>query len=163
MLVADFTASDGAYVALAVFLVLVGLGLAYALWRLGSLLRQLSTTVQHTEVELLPVLNKSGGTLDRVNVQLDRADVVTESAADAVLAVSRVVRATSAALAVPIQGLAGVVEGIRYAFSSLKTKRDVGEAVNVGREAAQRRVDDLAEELGETPQPPREPPPPPAA
>jgi hypothetical protein len=157
VVVADVTASDIAYIALAVFLVLLGVGGAYAAWRLGALLRQLSTTVEHTEGELLPVLNKTGGTLDRVNVQLDRADVVTENAADAVLAVSRTVRAVSAVVAAPIQGLAGLVEGVRYAFSSLRTDHDVGEAVNVGKQAAERRRQDLADEL-------REPPPaPPAA
>jgi uncharacterized protein YoxC len=153
--VADVTASDIAYIALAVFLVLVGIGLAYACWRLGDLLRQLTTTVEHTEVELLPVLHKSGDTLDRVNTQLDRADVVTENTADAVLALSKAVRAASSALMAPVQALAGLVDGIRYGFSSLKTRRDVGEAVNVGKEAAERRRADLAEELGETPpQPP---------
>jgi hypothetical protein len=155
VLVADITASDIAYVALAVFLVLVGLGLAYALWRLGSLLSQLSTTVVHTEGELLPVLNKSGGTLDRVNTQLDRADVVTESAAEAVLAASRALRAVSAALSVPVQALAGLVEGVRYGFSSFRASRNVGEAVNVGKRAAERRRNDLAEELRE--EPPRPP------
>ena len=155
MLVADITASDIAYIALAVFLVLVGLGLAYALWRLGALLSQLSSTVVHTEVELLPVLNKSGGTLDRVNLQLDRADVVTESAADAVLSVSRALRAVSAALSVPAQALAGLVEGVRYGFSSFRTHHNVGEAVNAGKQAAERRRRDLAEELQE--EPPRPP------
>jgi uncharacterized protein YoxC len=148
--VADFTASDAAYIALAVFLVLVGVTLAYALWRLGALLNQTSKTVAHTEVELLPVLNKAGGTLDRVNTELDRADVVTEQAAEAVLALSRTVKAVNAVLAAPVRALAGAVEGIRYGFSSLRTSRDPGEAMEAARAAAARRRRDLDEELGET-------------
>ncbi len=154
----DFTASDVAWIALAVFLVLVALGLAYASWRLGALLGRVTTTVERTEAELLPVLAKTGGALDRVNTQLDRADTITESAADAVLALSKAVRGVSAVVSAPVQALAGLVEGARYGFSSFRTSYDVGEAVRTGREAAERRRRDLAEELGERPASPEPPP-----
>ena len=73
--------------------------------------------------------------------------MATTSAVDAVVAVDRMVRAVSSVVTVPIQKLAGLVAGIRFGASSLKTHRDVGEAVRTGKEAAARREQDLAEEL----------------
>ena len=95
MLVADFTPSDFAYVALAVFLLAVGLGLGYALFRLGGTLQRLSSFIRGTERELLPVINKVGGSVDRVNLQLDKVDQMTDSAVDAVDHVDSAVRTVS--------------------------------------------------------------------
>jgi len=147
VLLADFTASDFAYVALGAFLIAVGATLAYVFVRLGATLARATSFIGQTETEVLPVVRKAGETLDRVNAQLDKADVATTSAVDAVVAVDRMVRAVSSVVTVPIQKLAGLVAGIRFGASSLKTHRDVGEAVRTGKEAAARREQDLAEEL----------------
>ena len=149
MILADFTASDAAWITLAVFLVLVGLALAYALWRLGTTLKQVSVTVDHAEQEILPVVNKAGGTLDRVNNELDKVDVMTTSALDAVQAVDSIVRAVSNAVVTPVQKLAGLASGIRYGASSFASHRDFDEAVRAGKDAAARREADLVEDLGE--------------
>ena len=63
MILADYTASDFAWIALAAFLCLVGVGLLYAL----SSARCWATTktIEHTEAEVLPVTTKGGVTLDR--------------------------------------------------------------------------------------------------
>jgi hypothetical protein len=95
------------------------------------------------------VIRKAGGTLDRVNDQLDKADQVTTSAVDAVAAVDRAVRAVSAAIAVPVQKISGLVTGVSYGASSLKKHRDFGDAVKTGKEAAARREQDLEEELNQ--------------
>ena len=50
-----FSAGDLAYVALAVFLVLVGLGTAYVCLRLGGTLQRLSTFIKGAQDEVLPV------------------------------------------------------------------------------------------------------------
>ena len=52
MVLADYTASDFAWIALAAFLCLVGVGLLYALFRLGEMLGQTTKTIEHTEAEL---------------------------------------------------------------------------------------------------------------
>ena len=82
-----------------------------------------------------------------MNAQLDKADVATTSAVDAVVAVDKIVRAVSHTIAFPIQKLAGLIAGVRFGGSNLKTHHDVGEAVRVGKDAAARREQDLAEEL----------------
>src|SRR5579884_65941 len=106
MLVA-FAASDVAYLALAVFLVLVGLGLGFAFLRLAATFQRLSSFIRGTERELLPVIGKVGGSIDRVNVQLDKLDQVTDSAVGAVQAVDETVRTVSSTVKAPARKLAG--------------------------------------------------------
>ena len=81
--------------ALAVFLVVVGLGLGWAFLRLATTFDRLSSLIAATEREVLPVINKVGGSVDRVNAQLDKLDQVTDSAVDAVEAVDQAVRTVS--------------------------------------------------------------------
>ena len=144
------TTSQALDIVLAVFLVVVGLAVGYAFWKLGVLLSQLRRTVRNTEREVLPVIGKTGGTIDRVNSQLDKLDVMTDSAVEAVSAIDRAVRAVSALITAPVQALAGVAAAIRHGFSSFMTHHDMDEAVQTAKDAAQRRMSDLAEELDET-------------
>jgi predicted PurR-regulated permease PerM len=141
------TTSEALDVVLIIFLIVVGLAVGYAFWRLGVLFSQLRTTVQHTEEEVLPVINKTGGTLDRVNKELDKVDVMTDSAVDAVTAVDRAVRAVSAVVTAPVQALAGLAAAIRHGVSSFVTHHDVEQAVQTAKDAGTRRMEDLAEEL----------------
>lgn len=136
-------------VVLAVFLVVVGLAVGYAFWKLGVLLSQLRRTVRNTEREVLPVIGKTGGTIDRVNSQLDKLDVMTDSAVEAVSAIDRAVRAVSVLITAPVQALAGVAAAIRHGVSSFMAHHDMDEAVQTAKDAAQRRMSDLADELDE--------------
>ena len=94
MLVAT-SAGDIAYYGLAVFLVLVGLGSFWALWKLGNVFGRLSSFLSGTERDLLPVVVKAGGTIDRVNKQLDKADTITDSAVSMAALLSSSQRAAS--------------------------------------------------------------------
>ena len=141
------TTNQALDVVLSLFLILTGLAIAYAFWRLGVLFSQLRDTVQHTEEEVLPVVHKSGGTLDRVNTELDKLDVMTDSAVDAVTALDRAVRAVSTVVTAPIEALAGLAAAFRHGVSSLVAHRDVNEAVRTAKDSAQRRMTDLADEL----------------
>lgn len=146
MLVA-FSPSDAAYLALAVFLLAVGLGLGYAFIRLGGTFGRLSAFIRGTELELLPVISKVGGSVDRVNAQLDKLDQATDSAVDAVEAVDEAVRAVSFAVKTPVQKLAGLASGLSHGFATLRAKRSFGQAVERAKEASHRRQTDLEEEL----------------
>jgi hypothetical protein len=139
---------DVAYAALAVFLVLTGLAIAYGAVRLGGTLGRASSLIEGTERELLPVISKAGGTLDRVNTQLDKVDVMTDSAVDAVATVDGSVRVVSRVVTRPVQALAGFFSGVRHAASALRTGGGWQQAVQTGREEAARRERDLAAELG---------------
>ena len=77
-----------------------------------------------TERDLLPVIVKTGGTVDRVNHQLDKADVVTDSAVSMAESADTAVRAVSYAITKPVEKVSGLAAGIAHGFSSLKKNRD---------------------------------------
>jgi hypothetical protein len=141
-----FVWSDVAYIALSVFL----LALAYAFVRLGGTFGRVSAFIKGTQDELLPVIGKVGGTVDRVNGQLDKVDVVTDSAVDTVDSVDTAVRAVSFAVTRPVQKLSGFAAGLTYGIADLKAHRDWRRAVAAGKEAAARREQELADELAQS-------------
>jgi uncharacterized protein YoxC len=145
-----FSASDVAYLALAVFLVAAGLGIGYAFFRLGATFQRLSSFISGTERELLPVITKVGGSVDRVNTQLDKLDQVTDSAVDAVEAVDQTVRAVNFAVKTPVRKVAGVSSGLAHGWATLRKKRSWRSAVDSAKEATARREKDLDEELRRT-------------
>lgn len=141
------TAGDVARYALALFLLLSGLGLAYMLFQLGGTFSRLSSFIRGTERELLPVINKTGGTVDRVNLQLDKMDRVTDSAVDMADSADTAVRAVSKAITTPVTKISGIAAGLSHGAAKLKTTKSFGEAVRVGKDAAARREADLEDEL----------------
>jgi uncharacterized protein YoxC len=147
MVVAAFTWGDLWRLALAVFLLAVGLSLAYVLVRLGGTVGRLSSFIQGAEREVLPVINKVGGSVDRVNVQLDKVDRVTDSAVDAADSVDSAVRAVSFAITKPVQKVSGLAAAVSYGASDFKARRDWKHAVQAGKDAAARRERELEEEL----------------
>lgn len=149
-MIVAFSFGDLAYLALAVFLVAVGLGLGWAFLRLAVTFDRLSSLIRGAEREVLPVINKVGGSVDRVNTQLDKLDTATDSAVDAVEAVDEAVRTVSFAVKRPVQKLAGLSAGVSHGFASLRSRRNWREAVDEGKAAAGRRERDLDEELKAT-------------
>jgi uncharacterized protein YoxC len=142
-----FTSGDLADLALAVFLVAVGLGVGWAFFRLAVTFDRLSSLIRGAEHEVLPVINKVGGSVDRVNAQLDKLDQATDSAVDAVEAVDEAVRTVSFAVKRPVQKLAGLSSGVSHGWASFRTRRNWRDAVDEGKAAAARRERDLDEEL----------------
>ena len=159
MIVLAVDSGDVLDYALAGFFVLSGLGLAYMLLRLGGTFARLSSFIKGAERDVLPVVVKAGGTVDRVNDQLDKLDVVTDSAVSMADSADTAVRAVSTAITTPVKKVSGLAAGVAHGFSALRSRRDPGDAVRVAKEAAARRESELDEELrtaGETP--PGEPP-----
>lgn len=146
-MLAEFTATDAVWMALAAFLVLTGVGLFYLFFRTGETMGQVTKTLQHTEVEVLPVVNKAGDTLDKVNRELDKVGVVTDSAVDATRAADTAVRTVSSAVTRPVQKLAGVMAGAKGGVGSFASTRDFREAKQAARDAAAAREQELADEL----------------
>jgi hypothetical protein len=154
------TARDILDYALAAFFVLSGVGLAYMLLRLGGTFGRLSSLLRGTERDLLPVFVKTGGTVDRVNDQLEKLDTVTDSAVSMADSADTAVRAVSTAITTPVKKVAGVASGISHGAAAFRAHRNLGEAMSVAKGAASRREAQIDEELrtaGRTPPP--EPPP----
>ena len=147
MTVLASTSGDVLNYALAVFFAAGGLALAYMLVRLGGTFGRLSSLISGTERDFLPVLQKAGGTVDRVNDQIDKMDVVTDSAVSMAESADTAVRAVSTVIAAPVKKVTGLAAAISHGASALKARRDVGEAVSVAKEAAARREAELEEEL----------------
>ena len=147
MLVVATSAGDFAYYGLAAFLVLVGLGSFWMLWRLGNVFGRLSSFVSGTERDLLPVVVKAGGIVDRINKQLDKADTITDSAVSMAESVDTAVRAVSFAIAKPVEKVSGAAAGVSHAVSSFRKNRDFRAAMEDAKEAAARRAQDLHEDL----------------
>jgi uncharacterized protein YoxC len=142
-----FSTADVAYIALSVFLLAVGLGLGWAFFRLAATLDRLAALIKGTEQELVPVIAKVGGSVDRVNAQLDKLDQATDSAVDAVDAVDEAVRAASFAVKRPVQKLAGASAGVAHGWAAFRRRHDWRSAVQAAKEAAARREADLEAEL----------------
>src|SRR6476469_2461484 len=118
-----FTFGNLADLALTVFLVAIGLGVGWAFLRLAVTFDRLSSFIRGAEREVLPVINKVGGTVDRVNTQLDKLDTATDSAVDAVVAADGAVRAVGFAVKRPVQKFAGFGAGMSHGWASLKARR----------------------------------------
>ncbi|HZC74866.1 MAG TPA: DUF948 domain-containing protein [Gaiellaceae bacterium] len=149
MLVVAFTSGDLWRVALAVFLFAVGIALAFVLVRLAGTVTRLSAFIRGAEDSVLPVIGKVGGSVDRVNGQLDKVDRITDSAVDAADNVDTAVRVVTLAITRPVQKISGFAAGVSYGTADFKASRDWRHAVQAGKEAAARRERDLAEELRE--------------
>lgn len=166
-MVLAFDAGDAANWALAIFLVLLGVGSAFALIKLGQLFDRVSSFVRGTERDLLPVIVKGGGTVDRVNYQLDKMDTVTDSAVGMADSADTAVRAVSTAISKPVEKVSGVAAGVAHGVSSFRKKRDFGAAKEAAMSAAKQREADLAADLrgaqtaGTAAKPTPTPPPPP--
>jgi uncharacterized protein YoxC len=149
MLVAAFTWEDLWRLSLAIFLLAIGLSFAYVMVRLAGTVDRLSSFIRGAEQEILPVINKVGGSVDRINVQLDKVDQITDSAVDAADSADTAVRAVSMAITRPVQKVSGLAAALSYGVSDFKAKRDWKHAVQAGKEAAARREQELIEELHE--------------
>ena len=149
-----FSAGDAAYWALAIFLVLLGVGSLIALVKLGQLFDRVSSLIRGAERDALPVVVKTGGTVDRVNYQLDKLDTVTDSAVSMADSADTAVRAVSTAISAPVEKVSGLAAGVAHGFSSFKKSRNVSDAMGAAKDAARRRQQDLADDLrgaGSTP------------
>ncbi len=142
-----FGAGDIAYLALALFLVLAGAGIAYVSLKLGGTLQRLSTFIKGAQDEVLPVVSKVGTTVDHVNAQMEKVDRMTDSAVDAADSVDTAVRAVSTAVTRPVQIVSGFAAGVTHGVADFKVNRSWRSAVDSAKAAASAREAELREEL----------------
>jgi uncharacterized protein YoxC len=134
-------------IALAIFLILTGAGIAWVSLELGATLQRLSALIRGTQDEVLPVVSKLGTTVDHVNAQMEKVDRITDSAVDAADSADTAVRAVSLAVTRPVQKVAGFAAGVTHGVADLKTTRNWRSAVDAAKVAAAAREQELEEEL----------------
>jgi uncharacterized protein YoxC len=112
--------------ALGVFFVLCGCGVAYALFRLGSALKKLTHILNSVDSRVLPLLTRVEATLDGVNSELSKVDQITGSVAEMVKAAEETTTALHKAVTVPLHKIAGFVGGVGGNVKSLVAARRKG-------------------------------------
>jgi uncharacterized protein YoxC len=117
-IVAASTPSMALRYAAAFFLVVVGIGLIYALIRLGGTLRTADKLLADVDTEVVPLLKQATETLDGVNAELGKIDVVMTSVVDATEKVDQTTRAVESAISVPAKKAAAFGVGVSHAVSS---------------------------------------------
>ena len=137
LIVAVSTPSMALRYAAAFFLVVVGIGLIYALVRLGGTLGSAEKLLTDVDTEIVPLLKQATETLDGVNTELDKVDVVMSSVVDVTEKVDQTTRVVESAITVPAKKaaafgagrLAGRLQllqpGLRRAASRWPTTRSV--------------------------------------
>jgi uncharacterized protein YoxC len=141
------SAGDLAYIALAIFFVVVAIGIAFVSWKLGETLGSLSAFIRGAQDDVLPVAVKTGVTIDHVNARMEKVDKMTDSAVDAVAGVDATVRTVNAAVTAPIRKLSALAAAISHGFADLKTTRSWTHAKSAASSAAHEREQELDEEL----------------
>jgi uncharacterized protein YoxC len=140
-------------VALAIFLILTGAGIAWVSLELGATLQRLGAFIKGTQDEVLPIVAKVGMTVDHVNAQMEKLDRITDSAVDAAESADTAVRAVSLAVTRPVQKASGFAAGVSHAIADFKTTRNWRSAVDSAKVASAAREQELAEELREADKP----------
>ncbi len=115
-------ASEFLRLALAFFLVITGLGLAYLLWRMAGLFQSLTSTVDRSTDEVVPILTKAQTTMDGVNQEIGRVDEIMVSAVGATKGAERAVSAVSTGVTAPIRKLSGVAAGLQEAVGTFRSR-----------------------------------------
>lgn len=110
------------WLGLAFLFVVGGAGFAYAMWRLGRTLRGFDRELHRTIDEVVPVIGKSGTSLDTVNVQLAKVDMMLDSAVDMTESMDTAVRAVSMAVTEPVKKASGAIAGVSEAITSFRSR-----------------------------------------
>ncbi len=113
-------------IALGVFFILFGAGVAFALFRLGSVLKKLANILGDANTRVIPLLTRLEATLDGVNSELDKVDQITGSLAGMVKAAEQTTTAIHTAVTAPIRGVSGLLTGARNSIKSFIAARRKG-------------------------------------
>jgi uncharacterized protein YoxC len=113
-------------IALGVFFVLCGCGVAYALYRLGSALRTVTHILTKVDSRVMPLLTRVEATLDGFNSEIEKVDQITGSVAEMVKAVEETTTALHNAVSTPLRKIAGLAGGVRQSVQSFMAGRKKG-------------------------------------
>lgn len=115
--------SDVLKLALSIFLILTGLGLAYLFLRMAGVFARLGISVTRITDEVVPILNKAQTTVDGVNLELSRVDEIMQTAVGATKGAEKTVQTVSSAVTSPVRKLTGLAAGAKEAVATLRARR----------------------------------------
>ncbi len=139
--------SDVLKLALSIFLVATGLGLAYVFLRMAGVFARLGTSVTRVTDEVVPLLNRAQTTIDGVNLELARVDEMMQTAVNATKGAEKTVQTVSSAVTAPVRKLTGLAAGVRQSMATLRARRaaDAADRAAAAAQAADRAADAAAE------------------
>lgn len=120
--------SDVLKLALSIFLILTGIGLAYLFLRMAGVFGRLGVSVTRITDEVVPILNKAQTTVDGVNLELSRVDEIMQTAVGATKGAEKTVQTVSSAVTAPVRKLTGVAAGAKEAVATLRARRAADKA-----------------------------------
>ncbi|MEW6581152.1 MAG: DUF948 domain-containing protein [Actinomycetota bacterium] len=123
--------------ALAFFLVIVGLGIAWACLRLGGLFGRVSKTVNRVTDEVVPILSKAQTTMDGINTEIGRVDEIMQTAVATTKGAEKAVGTVSKAVSAPVKRLSGLAAGMQEAVATFKSRRAAERAAREEAQAAE--------------------------
>ena len=115
--------SDVLKLALSIFLILTGIGLAYLFLRMAGVFGRLGVSVTRITDEVVPILNKAQTTVDGVNLELARVDEIMQTAVGATKGAEKTVQTVSSAVTAPVRKLTGLAAGAKEAVATLRARR----------------------------------------
>jgi hypothetical protein len=124
--------SDVLKLALSIFLIATGLGLAYLFLRMAGVFGRLGVSVTRLTDEVVPILNKAQTTVDGVNLELARVDEIMKTAVGATKGAEKTVQTVSSAVTSPVRKLSGFAAGAREAVATLRARRAADAADRAG-------------------------------
>jgi hypothetical protein len=113
-------------IAIGFFFVLFGVGILYALFRLGAVFKRLTSILADANTQVIPLLTRVENTLDGVNSELGKVDQITGSVAGIVKTAEVTTTAVQGAVTRPIKKVAGVAAGFNAGITSFFSRRGKG-------------------------------------
>lgn len=108
-------------IAIGIFFLAFGAGLAYSLFRLSAVLGRLNSILTDANKEVIPLLTRVEATLDGVNSELDKVDQITGSVAEMVKVAENTTTGVYGVVSKPIRQASGFAAGLKEGFSSFLT------------------------------------------
>lgn len=110
-------------IAIGVFFLVFGAGLAYALFRLAAVLGRVNSILVDANKEVVPLLTRVEATLDGVNSELDKVEQITGSVAEMVKVAEHTTTGVYGAVSRPLKQASGLAAGLREGVSSFLSGR----------------------------------------
>jgi uncharacterized protein YoxC len=115
--------SDVLKLALSIFLIVTGLGLAYLFLRMAGVFQRLGSALTRITDEVVPILNRAQTTVDGINLELARVDEIMKTAVGATKGAEKTVQTVSTAVTTPVRKVTGLAAGLREAVATLRARR----------------------------------------
>lgn len=115
--------SDVLKLALSIFLIVTGLGLAYLFLRMAGVFQRLGSALTRITDEVVPILSRAQTTVDGINLELARVDEIMKTAVGATKGAEKTVQTVSSAITAPVRKLTGFAAGVREAVATLRARR----------------------------------------